>query len=385
MAKRAAKSGVVSALDFLANPKKYPVAAVCAVFGDDAYLKMETMAALRREASGGEDGEFALTIFSGREVQLRDVRDALSALSLFGDGRQIVIIEEADSFVSEHRAELEDYVASRCREPSDTGSVSARAANRSVLVLEVETWTATTRLAKAVAASGLTIQCDSPKEAQIKTLLAQRAKAVHQVRLDSAAADALLELVPPELGILVQEIAKLALVVGAEGVIDVKLVRENVGGWRTRVTWDMIDAAADGRAAAALAQLERLIASGEKPHGLLPQMASSLRRFSAAVALIEAAEADRRRLSPREALAQAGTPPFILSKAEMQFKQIGRQRARQLTRWLLAADLAVKGHNSSEDRGRIELEKLIVRLAANVGPPSRGGPDAAQLVSSIRR
>src|SRR5206468_1089180 len=110
----------------------------------------------------------------------------------------------------------------------------------------------------------------------------------------------LLELVPPELGILVQEIAKLALVVGPQRVIDVKLVRENVGGWRTRATWDMIDAAADGSASKALAQLERLIASGEKPQGLLPQMAASLRRFATALQLIEAAEADGRRLPHRE-------------------------------------------------------------------------------------
>jgi len=124
-----------------------------------------------------------------------------------------------------------------------------------------------------------------PKDRQAKSWLTQRAKAVHDVRLEAAAADALLELVPPELGILVQEIAKLALVVGPDRVIDVKLVQENVGGWRTRATWDMIDAAADGRAADALGQLNRLIASGEKPFGLLPQMASSLRRFSTAVHL----------------------------------------------------------------------------------------------------
>ena len=83
---------------------------------------------------------------------------------------------------------------------------------------------------------------------------------------------------------------------GEDRVIDAQLVRDNVGGWRTRTTWEMIDAAADGRAAVALAELDRLISAGEKPHGLLPQMSSSLRRFGAATAQIEAAEADRRRL-----------------------------------------------------------------------------------------
>jgi DNA polymerase-3 subunit delta len=232
------------------------------------------------------------------------------------------------------------------------------------LVLDVKTWPANTRLAKAVAATGLAIQCASPNERQIKTWLVQRAKTAHQVKLESAAADALVELVPPELGILVQEVAKLALVAGENRLIDVKLVRENVGGWRARAAWDMIDAAADGRAAEALAQLDRLIASGEKPHGLLPQMSSSLRRFATALRLIEAAEAERRRITPREALKQAGVLPFKVDDAERQLRQIGRNRARQLTEWLLAADLAIKGYNSSDDRARIEIERLIVRLSA---------------------
>lgn len=349
MAKSAVKAGVVVALDFLAQPEKYPAASVCAVFGDDAFLKAEVLIALRRQVLSGDEGEFGLTTFTGREVQLRDVHDALATLSLFGAGQRLVIIEEADSFVSEYRAELENYVA---------------APAKGVLVLDVKTWPGNTRLAKALATSGLAIRCDSPNERQIKSWLTQRAKAMHEVRLEAAAADALVELVPPELGILVQEVAKLALMVGEGRFIDVKLVRENVGGWRTRATWDMIDAAADGRAAEALAQLDRLIASGEKPHGLLPQLASTLRRFATATELIEAAGAEQRRLPPREALSQAGVLPFKLTDAERQLRRIGRKRARELTQCLLAADLAMKSHNSSDDRARTELERLIVQLAA---------------------
>ncbi|MCI0331785.1 MAG: DNA polymerase III subunit delta [Planctomycetes bacterium] len=345
----AKKSGVVNALEYLSQTDKHPIPAVCAIFGDDAFLKSEVLAAIRRHVLEGDDS-FSLTTFTGKEAQLREVLDALATVSLFGGGRRLVIVEEADPFVTEYRSQLEDYVA----KPAKGG----------VLVLDVKTWPGNTRLAKAVAADGLAIECKTPAERQLKSWLVERAKAEHQVRLDAAAADALLELVPPELGILVQEVAKLALMAGDGQVIDVKLVRENVGGWRARTTWDMIDAAADGRAAAALAQLDRLIAAGEKPHGLLPQMASSLRRFATAMELIEAADARRQRLPLRNALSQAGVLPFKLNDAERQLRQIGRARAKQLTRWLLAADLAIKSHNSADDAARIELERLIVRLAA---------------------
>jgi DNA polymerase-3 subunit delta len=278
------------------------------------------------------------------------VLDALATATLFGAARRLVIVEDADTFVSQYRGELEEY--------------AGRPARDAVLVLDVKTWPSNTKLAKAVASTGLAIDCATPKERPMKTWLVQHAKAVHQVRLDAAATDLLFELLPPELGILVQEVAKLALMVGPERMIDAKLVGDNVGGWRARTTWEMIDAAADGRADVALGQVDRLISAGEKPHGLLPQMASSLRRFATAAQLIEAAEKDKRRLPVRDALSQAGVLPFKLSDAERQLRRIGRERAKRLTSWLLAADLAMKGHNSSDDRARIELERLIVRLGA---------------------
>ena len=360
MAKTSAKkSDVVSALDYLSQPDKHAAPSVCAVFGDEAYLRSEVLATLRRQVLSGEEDGFSLTTFTGKEVQLREVLDAISTVSLFGGGRRLVIVEEADPFVTEYRAQLEDYVA--------------RPAKGGVLVLDVKTWPGNTRLAKAVAAGGMTIDCRSAetmkpperkaRDRELKAWLTTRAIVLHQVRIDTSAVAALLDLIPPEPGILIQEIAKLALMVGKDRVIGEKFVRENVGGWRTRTTWDMIDAVADGRAAAALAQLGRLIAAGEKPQGLLSQMASSLRRFATAMELVESAEARRQRLPLRNALSQAGVLPFKLNDAERQLRQIGRGRAKQLTRWLLAADLAIKSHNSADDAARIELERLIVRLA----------------------
>jgi len=358
------KSAVVPATTFLASPDKYPAGPVCAIVGDEAFLKREVLAALRLLVLGGDQEEFSLTTFSGRnDVPLRDVLDALATVSLFGSGRRIVIVEEADDFVSENRAELEAYVA----KPQRNG----------VLVLDASTWPATTRLAKAVAASGLTIECKSLNEPQTKRWLAERAKSRYEVRLDASAADALLELLPSELGILDQELSKLSLLVGKAGTIDAGLVAENVGGWRTRTTWDMVDAAADGRAAEAIQQLGRLIAAGEKPQGLLPQMSHSLRQLAAATQLIELADATGSRLSLSSALKQAGVPPFKLATAERQLRQLGRERAGKLTAWLLAADLAVKGPNSADARARIELERLIVRLSAANGGRQRPSTPAA--------
>ncbi len=325
--------------------------------GDEAFLKREVLHTVRHQVCGQDQGDFAWNVFAGKEAEWRDVNDALSAVSLFGGGVQAALVEDADTFVTAHRQQLEDYLA---KPPAGA-----------VLVLEVKTWNGSTRLAKATAgAGGLALKCQAPDRGaelgaykrQVKQWLAKRAEADHGAKLEPAAAETLLDLLPLSLGVLDQEVAKLALL-ATNGAIDAKLVQEQVGGWRTRKTWDMIDAMADGDAADALEQLDRLLLAGEQPIGLLAQISSSLRKFSAAACLYSQAEASGRRGSLRQALEQAGVIKFKLGDAERQLKQIGRERAAQIDHWLLDADLAMKGHNSTPARARTELERLVVRLS----------------------
>src|SRR3954465_5986763 len=99
MAKSSAKAGTVTAFEYLDGASPPSTVGLCAVFGDDAFLKSEVLTLLRRQTLGEGEGGFGLTTLTGREAQLRDVFDALSSRSLFGDGNQLVIIEDADPFV----------------------------------------------------------------------------------------------------------------------------------------------------------------------------------------------------------------------------------------------------------------------------------------------
>ena len=92
-------------------------------------------------------------------------------------------------------------------------------------------------------------------------------------------------------------------------------------------------------------------------------------RFAAATRLVLQAEAARRRIALRDTLQQAGIKPFVLKKAERQLKLLGRRRGAQLYRWLLQADLDLKGESSMPPR--LILERLIVRLAAKEEPAAR--------------
>jgi DNA polymerase-3 subunit delta len=93
-----------------------------------------------------------------------------------------------------------------------------------------------------------------------------------------------------------------------------------------------------------------------------------------AVRLYENAGRQGQRLSLKLALTQAGIPKFKLHSAETQLRQIGRVRARQLLSWLLAADLELKGHNSTPQRSRRVIETLIVRLSRQAQPLQQAPP-----------
>jgi len=333
---------------------------VCVVFGDEPFLKRLALRHLRRLLFGDDDSPFAT--FAGDDILWRDVSDELATLTLFGGSKRLVRVEQADKFVSGHRDKLEDYV----KKPTAS----------SVLVLEVSTWANNTRLFKALNKTGLQVECRAPEalagrrkvldQDRLKKWLITWSAKQHDVELTPAAADLLLELIGPEFGLLDQETAKLALYAGPGGQATPQLVKDIVGGWRTKTIWELVDAAVDGDAGEALKQLDHLLHAGDHPVALFGQISWSLRRFAGATRIYEQAERRKERISLRDALVRAGIPHWNrqgLERAESQLKQLGRERAGQIYRWLLELDLALKGTHSAPQRARFVLEQLIVRMA----------------------
>lgn len=348
------------AFDFLkAPPADLP--AVCVLHGDESFLKRLCLRSLQ-DTLAGDDEDFLATQLDGNAVLWRDVSDELSTASLFGPSQRVVILRGADEFVSKHRPQLEDYVASP--------------AKSSTLVVDVKSFPGNTRLAKSVAASGLVIACRPPERsgkskavdvAKLTKWITSWAKSEHGIKLKATATQQLVDLVGTDLGQINQELSKLALSlddpkaeVGPEAVVEI------VGGWRTRTTWELLDAACDGNAAEALLQLDRLLMSGEHPQAMFGAFSWSLRRFAAATRAVEAMERTGRRPNISEALLAAGFRKFpkeALGQAESQLRQMGRVRAGQLYSKLLETDLGLKGSHSGPTRARHAMEMLLVGLS----------------------
>jgi DNA polymerase-3 subunit delta len=339
----------VPALDYLADADPNPPQAVNVVFGEDVHLQRKVVQKLTKTLAAGPDAEFAVSRFDGDAVEWRDVKDQLATIAMFGGGRSVVVIQQADDLVSKERGRLEDYVAG----PDTDGA----------LILAVKTWPKNTRLYKALASRGLQIDCKTPSAKVIVKWLNLEAKRSYDVRLTAGAAEQMIEILGPELGMLEQELEKLALL--ADGKISVQLVRDMAGGWRAKTAWDMLDAALAGNTPQTLAQLERLIQAGEHPIAILAQISASLRRLAAASRVFLDAAAAGRKATLRTALEQAGVAPYFLPKTEQQLRRLGRRRASSLYAWLLEADLQLKSESSAADRARLVLERLLVKIAAD--------------------
>ena len=350
----------VHAFDYLAAPDKHPASGVNVLFGDDPFLRALTLAELRSQLAAGRD-EVQLTTF-GPTTAWRDVADELATSSLFGGGgKRLVMLEDADDFVSAHRERLEDYVA--------------KPKSASALILCVDTWAANTRLYKAVDASGHQVNCNVPtnprsksKEPDVPKIakwLIAWAKSQHKIALDSAAADELVQIVGPHLGVLDQDLAKLALYVPTGGKVTPAMVKEIVGGWRLRTAWQMLDDAADGKVAAALTELDHLLKSGSEPQAIFGQISWSLRRYAAATRIVQASVRAKRGADLQAAAKEAGFRAFgdELKKAERHLRQLTSARAGKLLTWLLETDLALKGSHSQKDRARFAIELLFLKLA----------------------
>ena len=378
----------VPAVDYLASPAKYPPRPVCAVFGAEGFLRRESLVALRQAVLDEDEGEFGLTTFDGAETDLRDVLDELRTLSMFGGGRRLVVVEGADrrmrralpaqgeeaaqeedegegeessdskaserdskqgGFVRRYRQSLEEYVA----HPSPHG----------VLVLECGSLPSNWRLHKVIVADGLAIECSAPSGAKLLDWVVRWTAQRHATTIARPAAELLVEMAGTELGLLDQELAKLAVTVGSKGQITAEIVSQSVGAWRVRTAWDMLDSALAGNAGAALAQLDRLLAAGEPRTAVLAQVAATLRRMAGATRVVLRDEATGKRMNLPAALKYAGFPsyPSLMQKGERQLRHLGRERGMRLYRWLLEADLDLKG--ASQLDGRTVLERLLIRVA----------------------
>ena len=181
--------------------------------------------------------------FNGEQASLADTLDELRSFAMFGS-HKLVIIRNADDFISRFREQLEDYLA----KPSDSGT----------LVLRVSSLPGTQRIHKLIAKIGKIEQCEPPKNRALVQWIIDRAKTPHKLSADFSSATMLADLIGNDLGRLDNELAKLSLQID-NGKITQDSILKSVSFQREQEMWDMTNELAMGRPEAALQRWRHLV------------------------------------------------------------------------------------------------------------------------------
>ena len=311
---------------------------IYAIVGSDRFLRSQAVDKLVRRLADELD---TLTRVSGADAVLAEVLDEVRTVSLLGS-RRVVVVEEAASFISAHRATLERY----CAEPSPSGC----------LILSCPTLPKNTRLYRIIATHGAVLHEDPPKGRAVLRWIATRAQAQYGKRLTSATAQALREQLGDSPGGLDAELAKLAAYVGQREEIAATDIEALTGHHRQEKVFAVTDSMSAGDAKKALQDWEQVLATDRAaPARAIAGLAWGIRR------LREARSDWDNGVDLHQLARRLYTDPALLRR---RLEQVSAEQLAEQQRDLLAADLAVKTGASTIDSA---VEKFIVKHSAPPG------------------
>jgi DNA polymerase III subunit delta len=330
----------MDAMEFLDKQHSQPQP-LYVLHGEDDFLKGLVKRALTPIVIGESDPEFALATYLGESADFTSIRNELDTLPFLCE-RRLVMVEQADTFVTKFRPALEKYAA----KPSTSG----------VLVLDVKTLAANTRLAKTLKTEA-NIVCKSPSVAQLTNWCVSWAKSEHKKKLEKPAAQLLTELADTHMGILANELAKLASYAANRESITVADVELLVSRSRGANVFQILDCVGNAQPHKALELLGRLYEQGEEPLMISGALTFQLRRCAQVAYHINhnvplELAMDRAKVSPWPA-ARDATRKLL--------KHLGRGRLAQLFGWLTDLDHNLKGGSSLQPT--LLIEQFLVKLA----------------------
>lgn len=323
-----------------------PSPSIHAIVGDDGHKKSTELKSLLDQLLP-EDVDRGLALVqhdgSAKEEQggttLAEVMDDLTTLPFLVD-RRVVLIRDADRFISTHREPLERYVA----KPAPTAT----------LILVARSLPLNTNLGKAIRSLGGYTKCERPKGRELHTLVSELATEQHGKRISPAATRQLVDLIGPDPAMLVTEIGKLATYVGDRQEITDRDVSDLVGQTREEKIFAVLDHAAVGRLPEAIRLWQQTLQTDpEAVYKCVGGVAFCLRRW------LDAQDDIAAGMSPREAIQNNRLWGRELDTI------LQRLPATQLRRALSALaklDTQAKSGLRSIETG---VESLLIRLAAS--------------------
>ena len=179
-------------------------------------------------------------------VECSEIFDELRTLPFLAK-RRVVLLKDAGAFITANRDLLEKYFD----DPSGSG----------VLILTVDTWAKSTRLAKKLVKIGEHIATEALKGWQMPKFVANYARSEHGKSLTQSGGQLLVELVGDDAGRLCSEVDKLVMYVGDRSKITEADINALIGHNRIFSVFSVIDFMTAGNTAGAVERLRSMFAN----------------------------------------------------------------------------------------------------------------------------
>lgn len=341
------------------------------LYGTDRLAVRERREALLREQLPTPDDQVALVRLDGQKCGADDLSRAVQALPFFGDRRVVLVDDLLTRFETKRRrGETEDGAADESsrdppmRLPASTSgkndgsrgfiaALSAIAPSTTLILWERGTISKTNPLLKAAARDGTLESYAGPQASEIEDWIFARARG-RGVRLKPDVPRLLAEHLGQDLEVLDTELEKLALFVGADGLVDAGAVRTLTAQTRQGDTLQLLNAASDRRTGEALSLLHELLANGVSPAAVVGMLGSQVRKLLQVQALVA------RRVAPGDIAARLALHPYVVRLTTESLRYYSSAGLRELHRHLVAIDQAVK---TGQADGESALELLVWDLA----------------------
>lgn len=322
-------------------------------YGPDEFARSERLAAMRA-AYPPDLHDLNATSLDGKRLRLDDLAQACEALPFLAERRLVVVTDALkQSKAGKEREELRDYLQ---RVPAtcdlvfvERGDVDKR---NSIFTYLKQAGSAEEFLPR--------------KGADLQRWLNERARLL-DARLDSAAAQRLIDYVGSDSRSLVTELTRLATYVGRGGRITAAIIDAQVQDTQEQNLFAFIDDLALRRSGAALRGLRRLLADGQAATYLLFMI---MRQVRILLGVQELAN-QRPRPRPDDIAAQLGQKPFVVRKALEQARGFGPGELVALHDQLLATDQAIK---TGRLQAEVALELLVVDFCGVATPTGASLP-----------
>jgi DNA polymerase-3 subunit delta len=308
------------------------------IAGKDEFLVSERLHSLIGSLLEPEQMQMCLLQTDGDKITAAEVFDELRTLPFLAE-RRVVVLNDADKFVSENRETLEKYFES----PAAKG----------VLVLVVKSWPSNTRLAKALPKTGKLLAVAEMKGKSLVSYICNYAADKYGKNLSYNAGAMLVEFAGDEPGVLCSEVDKLAAYTDKAKAITEKDIAAAVGRNRVFDVFEVIDAMTAGNLAGAIEKLRRMFSTNkDADYTVVGAFAWHFRRMFSASAMLKEGQS-------QEAVAKKlriwNNREFFAALKKMPLEKIGGCLRR-----LAEIDYEIKTGRAT---AQVAIESMILELA----------------------